>query len=178
MLCFLFLKCLSDLPKLILEQELAENGWLQKSRRDAGHLTPMLLHLIFEHLYTSIKDQRVGMIGKKKCIGGRVGIEILDTYVVELYFPFHTHSCDMGYCTHPVPCYWSFVEPQSWSLPIIRYEKFACLSQKSSSNSSNKSIAKSLKILACLMAWVFAILPSRCIEIPLLPYFMFLGWLK
>jgi len=71
MLCFLFLKCLSDLPKLILEQELAENGWLQKSRRDAGHLTPMLLHLIFEHLYTSIKDQRVGMIGKKKVHWGK-----------------------------------------------------------------------------------------------------------
>jgi hypothetical protein len=71
MLCFLLLKCLSDLLKLILERELVGNGglWLQKNRRDAGHLTPMLPHLIFDNLRRSIKVQRVGMIGKKKCIG-------------------------------------------------------------------------------------------------------------
>jgi len=150
-------------------------------RRAGGMLVTLHPCFYIWYLNTCIQASKIkewGWLAKKKCIGGRVGIEILDTYVVELYFPFHTHSCDMGYCTHPVPCYWSFVEPQSWSLPIIRYEKLACLSQKSSSNSSHKSIAKCLKILDCLMAWAFAIPPSRCTEIPLLPYVIFIGWLK
>jgi hypothetical protein len=107
MLCFLLLKCLSDLLKLILERELVGNGglWLQKNRRDAGHLSPMLPNLIFDNLFISIKFQTVGMVGKKNVYWGKSGNRDPGHCVVELYFLFCMHSCDMGCHTHPLPCY-------------------------------------------------------------------------
>ena len=82
---------------------------LQKNRRGAGHMTPMLPHLIFGNLFR-IKFQTVGMISKKKCIRWRVGIEILDICVVELYFLFSYaflwHGC-YKYCRQPTgPWFW------------------------------------------------------------------------